>query len=146
MYFLLPEISSIILKKLHKFVQKFNCKLKLVNTLNVTVSYCDILCSVIIKKGITTRLNFCESKAVCCEFEIFICLWFIFLAARHKALYVYEIRRMLHFFDDASQLTFDHSISDISDVFNKPHYSQEYVAQHICKQTSLLKANLCDQG
>lgn len=66
--------------------------------------------------------------------------------SRHKALYMYEIQRMLHFFDDASQLTFDLSMSDMSDVFNEPYYSQEKVAQLICKQISLLKANLCDQG
>uniref|UniRef100_A0A8W8KMB3 Uncharacterized protein n=1 Tax=Magallana gigas TaxID=29159 RepID=A0A8W8KMB3_MAGGI len=66
--------------------------------------------------------------------------------SRHKALYMYEIQRMLHFFDDASQLTFDLSMSDMSGVFNKPYYSQEEVAQLICKQISLLKANLCDQG
>lgn len=59
---------------------------------------------------------------------------------------MYEIQRMLHFFDDASQLTFDLSMSDMSGVFNKPYYSQEEVAQLICKQISLLKANLCDQG
>ncbi|XP_061165316.1 uncharacterized protein LOC133174252 [Saccostrea echinata] len=66
--------------------------------------------------------------------------------SRYKALYLYEIGRMLHFFDDPALLSFD-SMADISEVFaSKPYYCQNEVAQQVSKQISLLKANLCDQG
>ncbi|XP_062577216.1 uncharacterized protein LOC134239077 [Saccostrea cucullata] len=65
---------------------------------------------------------------------------------RYKALYLYEIGRMLRFFDDPVRLSFD-SMADITEVFSsKPYYCQDEVALQVSKQISLLKANLCDQG
>ncbi|XP_048769002.2 uncharacterized protein LOC125675414 [Ostrea edulis] len=65
---------------------------------------------------------------------------------RYKAMYVYEMGRMLRFFEDPTQVNLA-SISEISEIFvSKAYHCQAEVAQQISKQSFLLKANLYDQG
>lgn len=73
-------------------------------------------------------------------------IWF-FSSARFKALYMYEIGRMMQFFDDPSQLKLTLTLSEMTEMFQiDPYYCREEVNQQILRQTTLLKANQCDQG
>lgn len=74
-------------------------------------------------------------------------IFVFFSSARFKALYMYEIGRMMQFFDDPSQLKLTLTLSEMTEMFQiDPYYCREEVNQQILRQTTLLKANLCDQG